>query len=128
MRIALAQIDAVVGDLEGNERLILEHLERAAAAGAQIVLFPELAVTGYPPEDRRVKAHFRTDARGSLERIAGAGSGLVAIGGVPERADDVFTAAAVLADGAVQGVYRKNRLPNYGVFDEHRYFQRGEGG
>jgi NAD+ synthase (glutamine-hydrolysing) len=128
MRIALAQIDAVVGDLEGNERLILDGLESAKAAGAQLVLFPELAVTGYPPEDLLLKAHFLADARAALDRIAAAVSGLVAIVGFPERDDDVFNSAAVLADGVVQGVYRKNRLPNYGVFDEHRYFQRGEGG
>ena len=128
MRIALAQINAVVGDLEGNERLILDGLRGAREAGAALALFPELAVTGYPPEDLLLKESFLADARVTLERIAAQVHGLVAVVGFPERDDDVYNAAAVLAGGAVQGIYRKNRLPNYGVFDEHRYFQTGSRG
>ncbi|MCU0313591.1 MAG: NAD+ synthase [Solirubrobacteraceae bacterium] len=128
MRIALAQINPLVGDIAGNERRIRERLAEARSAEAQLVLFPELAVTGYPPEDLLLREHVLADARAALERIAADAHGIVAIVGFPERAEDVFNAAAVLADGAIAGVYRKTRLPNYGVFDEHRYFQRGDGG
>jgi NAD+ synthase (glutamine-hydrolysing) len=128
MRIALAQMNAVVGDLVGNERRIRERLDEAVAAGAQLVLFPELAITGYPPEDLLLKEHFLADAREAVDRIARDVQGVVAIVGFPEREDDVFNVAGVLADGVLQGIYRKHRLPNYGVFDEHRYFQRGDGG
>jgi len=127
MRLALAQINSVVGDIAGNERKIREHLARARGEGAQLVLFPELAVTGYPPEDLLLKEHFLADAREAVDRIAADARGLVAVVGFPERSADVYNAAAVLAGGAVQSVYRKVNLPNYGVFDELRYFQRGEG-
>ncbi|HEV2061749.1 MAG TPA: NAD+ synthase [Solirubrobacteraceae bacterium] len=126
MRLALAQIDATVGDLNGNERRIVERLDEARDAGARLVLFPECAVTGYPAEDLLLKDHFLTDARAAVERIAAHTEGLVAVVGFPERAHDVFNAAAVLADGEVRAVYRKMHLPNYGVFDELRYFQAGE--
>ena len=91
------------------------------------MLFPELALTGYPPEDLLLKEHFLRDARAALDRIAAATEGIVALVGFPEREDDVYNALAVLADGAVQAVYRKVHLPNYGVFDEQRYFQSGTG-
>jgi NAD+ synthase (glutamine-hydrolysing) len=128
MRVALAQINATVGDIAGNEAKVREHLARAREAGAQLALFPELAVTGYPPEDLLLKEHFLADARAALERIAADVQGIVALVGFPERADDAYNAAAVLADGGVQAIYRKVNLPNYGVFDELRYFQRGPGG
>ena len=125
MRIALAQLNPTVGDIAGNERLVIEQLARARAEGAQLVLFPELVVTGYPPEDLLLKEHFLADARAAVERIAAETHGLVAVVGFPERAEDVYNAAAILADGALQGIYRKVNLPNYGVFDEVRYFQEG---
>jgi NAD+ synthase (glutamine-hydrolysing) len=128
MRIALAQIDATVGDIPGNEERILARLREAREAGAQLVLFPELALTGYPPEDLLLKEHFLADARAALHRIAAEVRDIVAVVGFPERAEDVYNAAAVCADGAVQAVYRKVNLPNYGVFDEVRYFQGGPGG
>lgn len=128
MRVALAQINATVGDIAGNEAKVREWLARAREAGAQLALFPELAVTGYPPEDLLLKEHFLADARAAVERIAADARGIVALVGFPERADDVYNAAAVLADGGVQAIYRKVNLPNYGVFDELRYFQRGPGG
>jgi len=127
LRIALSQMNAVVGDIAGNERAILDAIDRARDGGAQLVLFPELALTGYPPEDLLLKEHFLRDARAALERIAAATTGIVALVGFPEREDDVYNALAVLADGAVQAVYRKVHLPNYGVFDEQRYFQSGTG-
>lgn len=128
MRLALAQVNPTVGDIAGNEALVRAQLARAREAGAQIALFPELVITGYPPEDLLLKEHFLADARAAVERIAADAQGIVAIVGFPERAEDAYNAAAVLADGAVQAVYRKVNLPNYGVFDELRYFQRGPGG
>jgi NAD+ synthase (glutamine-hydrolysing) len=128
MRVALAQINATVGDISGNEAKLREQLARAREAGAQLALFPELAVTGYPPEDLLLKEHFLADARAAVERIAADAQGIVALVGFPERADDAYNSAAVLADGGIQGIYRKVNLPNYGVFDELRYFQRGPGG
>jgi NAD+ synthase (glutamine-hydrolysing) len=127
VRIGLAQIDAVVGDLDGNAPLTADGIGAAREAGAQLVLFPELAVTGYPPEDLLLKEHFLAAARATLERIAARCTDVVALVGFPERGDDVYNAAALCADGAVQAVYRKMHLPNYGVFDEVRYFQRGPG-
>ena len=127
LSIALCQMNAVVGDIAGNERAILDAIGHARDGGAQLVLFPELALTGYPPEDLLLKEHFLRDARAALDRIAAATTGIVALVGFPEREDDVYTALAVLADGAVQAVYRKVHLPNYGVFDEQRYFQSGTG-
>jgi NAD+ synthase (glutamine-hydrolysing) len=128
LQIALAQINPTVGDLTGNEAKIADGLDAALQAGAELVLFPELAVTGYPPEDLLLKEHFLADARETLERIAARARGIVALVGFPERADDVYNACAVLADGSVQAIYRKVYLPNYGVFDEQRYFQSGGGG
>jgi NAD+ synthase (glutamine-hydrolysing) len=128
MRLALSQLNPTVGDIAGNEAMVRAHLARAREAGAQLALFPELVVTGYPPEDLLLKEHFLADARAAVERIAADAQGIVALVGFPERAEDVYNAAAVCADGAVQAIYRKVNLPNYGVFDELRYFQRGPGG
>jgi NAD+ synthase (glutamine-hydrolysing) len=127
LHVALAQLNAVVGDIAGNERAIVERIDSARDGGAQLVLFPELALTGYPPEDLLLKEHFLRDARAALVRVAAATEGIVALVGFPEREDDVYNALAVLADGAVKAVYRKVHLPNYGVFDEQRYFQSGAG-
>src|SRR5688572_33255609 len=128
LRLALAQVDAHVGDLEGNADRIRRATEQAREAGAELVLFPELALTGYPPEDLLLKEHFLQATAEALEGLARAVEGIVALVGFPQRADDVYNALAVLADGEVRAVYRKSVLPNYGVFDEQRYFQAGEGG
>jgi NAD+ synthase (glutamine-hydrolysing) len=128
LRIALAQIDDTVGDIPGNERKLREWLARAREAGAQLVLFPELALTGYPPEDLLLKEHFLSDARAALDRLAADVDDAVVVVGFPERSEDVYNAAAVLSRGAVRAVYRKVYLPNYGVFDEQRYFQAGRRG
>jgi NAD+ synthase (glutamine-hydrolysing) len=125
MRLALAQINTTVGDLEGNRALILERLEEARAADADLVLFPELAVTGYPAEDLLLRPGFVRAARLSLEQIAAATSGISALVGTPHFDGDLFNACAVCADGEVQAFYRKRFLPNYGVFDEERYFAAG---
>jgi NAD+ synthase (glutamine-hydrolysing) len=128
LKLALCQMNPTVGDIAGNEQKILEGALAAREAGAQLVLFPELAVTGYPPEDLLLKEHFLRDARAALERIAAGITDVVALVGFPERADDVYNACAVLAEGSIQAIYRKVYLPNYGVFDEQRYFQSGPGG
>jgi NAD+ synthase (glutamine-hydrolysing) len=125
LRVALAQINTVVGDIPGNTKKIRSYLDRARDEGAQLVVFPELAVTGYPPEDLLLKTHFVDAAGAALEEIARDAEDIVALVGFPERRDDVYNAAAVLADGGVQAIYRKIYLPNYGVFDEQRYFQSG---
>ena len=125
MRIALAQINTTVGDLEGNRALILSRLEEARSSGADIVLFPELAVTSYPPEDLLLRPGFVRAARRSLEEIAAATTGISALVGVPWFEGDLYNACAVCSDGKIKAVYRKRFLPNYGVFDEERYFAAG---
>src|SRR6184192_3732311 len=125
MRIALAQIDTVVGDLDGNRERILRRLVEARDKGADLVLFPELAVTGYPPEDLLLRPGFVRAAARTLDEIARDTRGLVALVGFPHFDADLFNACAVCADGEVTAVYRKRFLPNYGVFDEDRYFAPG---
>ncbi len=127
MRLALAQINTVVGDLDGNRSLILSRLDEARAAGADLVLFPELAVTGYPPEDLLLRPGFVRAAEASLRRIAAEATGIAALVGTPHFEGDLFNACAVCADGEIKAVYRKRLLPNYGVFDEKRYFAAGVG-
>ncbi len=127
LRLALCQINTTVGDLDGNAARIREGIEQAKRAGAKLVLFPELALTGYPPEDLLLREHFLTDTGAQLTELARAAQGIMAIVGFPERAEDnVYNSAAVLDGGAVGEVYRKVHLPNYGVFDEQRYFASGE--
>ncbi|MGE4427351.1 MAG: NAD+ synthase [Solirubrobacteraceae bacterium] len=128
MRIALAQLDLVVGDLDGNVARSVDAIARATDAGAGITVLPELTVTGYPPEDLLLKEHFLDDAQAALEEIAASVHGTVAVVGYPERGPSaVYNSAAVIADGRVRAVARKVRLPNYGVFDEYRYFGAGDG-
>src|SRR5919198_1276162 len=125
MRLALAQINPVVGDLDGNRRLILERLEAAMAKGADLVLFPELAVTGYPPEDLLLRPGFVRAAESRVEEIARAARGTTVLVGAPHFDRDLFNACFVLSGGEVKAIYRKRFLPNYGVFDEDRYFAPG---
>jgi NAD+ synthase (glutamine-hydrolysing) len=126
IRIALAQIDPTVGDVEGNARLAADWIERARDAGAGLVVLPELALSGYPPEDLLLKPHFLDAVGDALEKLAAGVEGIVAVVGFPERDAAVHNSAAVLADGRVAGIYRKVLLPNYGVFDERRYFEPGD--
>jgi NAD+ synthase (glutamine-hydrolysing) len=125
LRVALAQTNATVGDIDGNAAKIAEQTAAARDAGAALVVFPELALSGYPPEDLLLKTSFLEDAYAALRELAAETRGIVALIGFPERAEDVYNAAAVLADGEVAAIYRKMYLPNYGVFDEQRYFQNG---
>jgi NAD+ synthase (glutamine-hydrolysing) len=125
MRLALAQINAVVGDLEGNRDRILAALGDAREQKAELVLFPELAVTGYPPEDLLLRPGFVRAAEESLQAIAAETRGLTALVGTPWFDRDLFNACAVCSEGELKALYRKRFLPNYGVFDEDRYFAPG---
>ncbi len=125
MRLALAQINTTVGDLDGNRARILERMVEAKESGADIVLFPELAITGYPPEDLLLRPSFVRAAERSLAQVARETHGIVAFVGVPHLDRDLYNTCAVCAGGEVKALYRKRFLPNYGVFDEHRYFAPG---
>jgi NAD+ synthase (glutamine-hydrolysing) len=125
MRLALAQINTIVGDLDGNRDRILERLAEARAAEADVVVFPELAVTGYPPEDLLLRPSFIRAAERTVDEIATETAGIVALVGAPRFDRDLYNACVVCADGEVKARYRKRFLPNYGVFDEDRYFAPG---
>jgi NAD+ synthase (glutamine-hydrolysing) len=125
VRIALAQLNVVVGDLDGNVGRITEAVAEARRASADLVVLPELAVTGYPPEDLLLRPGFIRAAREAVAEVARACTGTVALVGAPAFDRDLANAAYVCADGEVKGIYRKHFLPNYGVFDEHRYFGAG---
>jgi len=125
LRIGMAQINTTVGDLEGNTMKIIHHIEQARKLGVELVTFPELAVTGYPPEDLLLMPRFIQENLDCLERIIRATSGLCAIVGFVDKKDDIYNAAAIVHDGVLAGVYHKIYLPNYGVYDENRYFQAG---
>jgi NAD+ synthase (glutamine-hydrolysing) len=125
VRLALAQINTVVGDLEGNRDRILTCLEDARDAGAGLVVFPELAVTSYPPEDLLLRPAFVKEAKESVREIAAACTDVVALVGTPWFDRDLYNACAVCAGGEIKALYRKRFLPNYGVFDEDRYFAPG---
>lgn len=127
LRIALAQINVTVGDLSGNQQKILEYLQKATDAKADIVVFPELAISGYPPEDLLYKQHFVRDNHKALQEIARQVADLVMVVGFVDIDQDknLYNAAAVIAKGKVRGIYHKHDLPNYGVFDEKRYFTQG---
>jgi NAD+ synthase (glutamine-hydrolysing) len=125
VRLALAQINPVVGDLEGNRELILGRLAEAKAHNADLVLFPELAVTGYPPEDLLLRPGFVRAAEESVEQIARESRGTTLLVGAPHFDRDLYNACYVCSGGEVKAIYRKRFLPNYGVFDEDRYFAPG---
>ena len=136
LRIAGAQIDLTVGDLAGNERKILDAMAWAEDQGADVLLLPEFAITGYPPEDLVLREGFVTENLAVLDRLAAASGRVATVVGFVDRLAtevidddvvkrDVANAAAILADGAVKGIYHKELLPNYGVFDEARYFAEG---
>ncbi len=126
VRVALAQMDLVVGDISANTGRIVDAIHQARSAGAQILAVPELAITGYPPEDLLLKDSFVAANIAALDRVAAATGDLLTIVGFVDRAGtDLFNAAAICHDGGVVAVYRKQLLPNYGVFDEQRYFRSG---
>ncbi|MXZ09831.1 MAG: NAD+ synthase [Gemmatimonadetes bacterium] len=126
MRLALSQINVTVGDLAGNREKILDHVHRARDLGAHVVVFPELAIPGYPPEDLLFKPRFIQSNLDVLNELVRATQGIAAIFGFVDRHDDIYNAAAIACDGRLIDVYHKTYLPNYGVFDEDRYFQSGK--
>ncbi|TMF13754.1 MAG: NAD+ synthase, partial [Chloroflexi bacterium] len=141
LRVGLAQINTTVGDLEGNVRKALEYVERARELGVDVVSFPELTVTGYPPEDLLLRAQFVRDNVAALEGMVESCRGITVVVGFVDRGElarsviwgpvgatdvsriPIYNAAAVIHDGRLAHVYHKERLPNYGVFDEARYFE-----
>jgi NAD+ synthase (glutamine-hydrolysing) len=126
-RIAVAQINCTVGDLEGNCRKIVSHIEQARGFGADVVTFPELTVTGYPPEDLLLKPKFVEDNLKAIRTVATAVPDMVAVVGFVNRKEKkIYNSAAIIYRGEIRGVYNKSLLPNYGVFDEIRYFTQGE--
>ncbi len=125
LRAALCQLNQTVGDLEGNTRRVLEMYARAEEAGCDVAVYPELAITGYPPEDLVLKPGFVRDNREALEAVAAATGRCAAFVGFVDEGRDLHNAAAVCVGGRVLGTYRKRLLPNYAVFDEQRYFAAG---
>jgi NAD+ synthase (glutamine-hydrolysing) len=122
LRIAAAQLNMIVGDLDGNAARIIAAYEKAESAGCDLVAFPELALTGYPPEDLLLRPSFVARSAEVLEKLAARTGRAAAVVGFPDAAPDLYNAAAVCANGRVLGVYHKHLLPNYAVFDEQRYF------
>jgi len=126
IRIGIAQINSTVGDLTGNTRKIMECIDQAKSLGVDLLTFPELAITGYPPEDLLLKPQFIRQNRKSLNNIIEHCSDIAVVVGFVDSDGDIYNAAAVLYNKKLVGVYHKSYLPNYGVFDENRYFQAGE--
>ena len=126
MRVALAQINSTVGDIQGNMVLVLKALAAAEAQGAGVTLFPELCLTGYPPEDLLHKEHFIEDNLMALEQVSAACGHITLVGFVDRVGDALYNAVAVCGNNRVLQIHHKRELPNYGVFDERRYFAPGE--
>ncbi len=125
IRVALAQINSTVGDLDGNTAKIVDCIARAGSVGADIIVFPELAICGYPPEDLLLRPRFISQNVSCLQRVAESTHGPVVVVGFVDSDSDVFNAAAIIHNGCIAGIYHKVFLPNYGVFDENRYFRAG---
>ncbi|OGO30090.1 MAG: NAD+ synthase [Chloroflexi bacterium RBG_16_56_11] len=126
LRIGMAQINTTVGDFTGNIKRILKTIEEARSSGVDLLTFPELAVCGYPPEDLLFKPQFIADNLHALDKVVEASAGITLVVGFVDANSDIFNAAAIIHDGKLAGVYHKIFLPNYGVFDENRYFQSGK--
>ena len=125
LRIGMSQINTTVGDFAGNTRKILEAIAAARPLGVDLIIFPELAICGYPPEDLLFKPQFIEENLKSLEKVIKQTSGIAAIVGFVDAKSDIYNAAAIINDGKLVSIYHKIYLPNYGVFDENRYFQAG---
>jgi len=127
VRIALSQINPTVGDIDGNALKICSYIKRAKEQDARMVVFPELAITGYPPEDLLLKPHFINDNLDALDAIRQETGNITAVVGfVNKRDNSIYNAAAIFQNTKLVGIYHKRFLPNYGVFDEYRYFKAGK--
>ena len=127
IRVGLAQINTTVGDFDGNQSKISEHVVKARRMSCDIIVFPGLALTGYPPEDLLLKEHFVDANLRAIKALARNVDHVVAVVGFVDRdaRGVLYNAAAIMAEKKIKGIYRKNHLPNYGVFDEKRYFSCG---
>ena len=127
-RVAIAQVDLCVGDIDGNTELVLEYISRARdSAGADTIIFPELALTGYPPEDLLLRPHFHVQVERALQRVMRGSQGISVILGYPTQKETrLYNSCSLIRDGEIITTYHKRNLPNYGVFDEKRYFTEGE--
>src|SRR5438552_2741105 len=125
LRVCMAQIKTTVGDLEGNTRRICEAIDRSRDLGTDLICFPELSVPGYPPEDLLLKPDFVRGNLAALEEVTRRTTGIAVVVGFVDQGTHLYNAAAVCVDGERVGIYHKQRLPNYGVFDEKRYFHPG---
>jgi len=121
----MAQVNTTVGDFAGNRQKILKAIDEARTLGVNLITFPELAICGYPPEDLLFKPQFIAENIQSLEKVVKASSGITLVIGFVDAKEDIYNAAAIIHDGKLAGVYHKIYLPNYGVFDENRYFRAG---
>ena len=126
LRVGMGQINSTVGDFTGNQRKILRTIKEAKSSGVDILTFPELAICGYPPEDLLFKPQFIADNLRALDKVVNASTGITVIVGLVDANQDIYNAAAVIHDGRHIGTYHKIFLPNYGVFDENRYFRAGD--
>ena len=125
VRLAIAQVNFCVGDIKGNTRKIKKFIKIARQKRSDIVCFPELSITGYPPEDLLLNRSFIEDNLESLDEIRKSTEAVVAVLGFVDIKDGIYNSAAVISDTKLMDVYHKQRLPNYGVFDEKRYFEKG---
>jgi NAD+ synthase (glutamine-hydrolysing) len=126
LRIGMGQINSTVGDFAGNRRKIIKTIEEAKSSGVDVLTFPELAICGYPPEDLLFKPQFIADNLRSLDAVVAASAGITLVVGFVDAGQDIYNAAAIIHDGRHIGTYHKIFLPNYGVFDENRYFRAGD--
>ncbi|NQT05863.1 MAG: NAD+ synthase, partial [Dehalococcoidia bacterium] len=126
LRIGMAQINTIMGDFPGNKEKILKTIEDARALGIDLLTFPELAICGYPPEDLLFKPQFISENLKVLNEVVRNSTGITVVVGFVDAKEDIYNAAAVIHDGRLIDIYHKIHLPNYGVFDENRYFQAGK--
>ncbi|MBI1824318.1 MAG: NAD+ synthase [Nitrospirae bacterium] len=125
LRLALSQFNSTVGDIHGNAKKIAIEIKKSKKEGVDLIAFPELAITGYPPEDLLLKPSFILENQKALQEVVRVSTGIGVVVGFVDKKEDIYNAAAFIYDGKIQGIYHKIYLPNYGVFDEERYFRAG---
>ncbi|MEK7354677.1 MAG: nitrilase-related carbon-nitrogen hydrolase, partial [Chloroflexota bacterium] len=125
LRVGMAQLNATVGDFAGNTSKILEAITEARSSEVDLLTFPELIICGYPPEDLLFRRQFIDENRRYLDKVVEASAGITLVVGFVDAKEDIYNAAAIIHDGKLVDIYHKIYLPNYGVFDENRYFRAG---